>query len=494
MVLERMKQPFWSIVHELNPTKVAAATKKTITVGPIAARLISIVEAIHEKGYLLVDVKPDNFMFGYGSKKDTASNCAELASRLRLLDLGLVEAYKAVGAKHRPDENIADIVGTPLYASLNVHEGHTHSRRDDLEGVGYIVAELIIRLVAALNSETNEYEKGKAPSYLPWSSGNSDQAVGKSKAENVSSMNSPFFARMGQGAASHIMHEYLTTVRSLPYDGKPNYQALLNMLLPLAVEKSSIKLPRSPLRPCTVATAQPNLTPTKPSATRTSNRRKHAAEDDFEFDEDAPRHKKTIYKMDKSKPKECPAAAAIHYTEPEDMDLVPLQKKTRVKMDKSRQKEAPPAVETYEVEDMDIDVIDDSLVDEVDAAMSNVPPKKGGGAIALLVKTGPRTGEKIILNTNETETITIGSDPPQSAGILASKVQCFPDDTQMAARHLRVKLQVRLGHPRVEVSDLKSAQGTLVNSKRMDAGKSVILFPGDEIQAGTTILVVRRTV
>ena len=97
-----------------------------------------------------------------------------LADKIRMIDFGLVQNYKSIGG-HRPNEGSSSLAGTPLYSSLHVHDGQTHSRRDDLEALGYIIGELLMKLVAAANHEDAH------DVHLPWSNGTSDEHVAKLK-------------------------------------------------------------------------------------------------------------------------------------------------------------------------------------------------------------------------------------------------------------------------------------------------------------------------
>lgn len=558
--MERMQHSFWTIV----PRLTGAANTTTIYVGPIAERLVKIVQAIHATWKsLVVDVKPDNFMFAYGDDKDgTPQNWA---TRLRLLDLGLIQSYSGEGG-HRPNEENCGLVGTPLYASLHVHDGNKVSRRDDLEAVGYVIAELVIRLVATLNGNTNDFERTSFPSYLPWSSGTSDQAVGAMKKENVASKASVFYARMGQGNAADIIYDYLTSVNKISYKENPNYDELCEKLRPLTVEvgntmvatkrsaatkrvasskkvaavkrvtatnkvappnkadavnkaeatekrlaiksapspkkalPSVAKLPRSPLTPCSVAPAQPNAdgmnADSKPVATRKSNRRKIEMEEDFEYDEDAPRHKKTLFKMDKSKPKEIPLVAE-HPDVVEEMDYFPSQEKILVKTDRSKPADVD-AFETQGVEDMDIDMLDaaDDNVN-VKSSLSTAqagPNKSKVGMLRVTVMDGTRTGDSFLLKTNETEVVIIGSDPPRTASRAkaTTKTESFPGDKEMAPRHVQLTLGVRHGISRVEIKDLKSKQPTYVGLSKLESGNSTLVIPPVKIRVGATTLSVSR--
>lgn len=50
--------------------------------------------------------------------------------------------------KHKMNQHPdAQLVRTPVYASLNVLGGHTVSKRDDLEACLYIIFELILQIV-----------------------------------------------------------------------------------------------------------------------------------------------------------------------------------------------------------------------------------------------------------------------------------------------------------------------------------------------------------
>ena len=170
LCMEKMEGPLTDVVPLLVTSASAkkgrsastSTTPTAIDLGPIATTLISHLEAFHAMRLLFVDVKADNFMLapeGSGGtaqkkKKKTKSSALAsaselLASRIRLIDFGLVEKYRDLSrGGHREDAHPdAPFVGTPEYASLNVLGGHTPSRRDDLEAVGYVLSDVLIRAV-----------------------------------------------------------------------------------------------------------------------------------------------------------------------------------------------------------------------------------------------------------------------------------------------------------------------------------------------------------
>ena len=63
---------------------------KTAKVGTIAARLVSCIEAIHERKHVFVDIKPENFMLaaaaGDGSEGQDDIRPEKIAKRIRILD------------------------------------------------------------------------------------------------------------------------------------------------------------------------------------------------------------------------------------------------------------------------------------------------------------------------------------------------------------------------------------------------------------------------
>ncbi len=76
------------------------------------------------------DVKPDNFMI---SMKD---------NKVKIIDFGLVIDYMPEG-KHRELGKFS-FQGTARYGSISTTlKGYNSGRRDDLEGLGYTMMELI---------------------------------------------------------------------------------------------------------------------------------------------------------------------------------------------------------------------------------------------------------------------------------------------------------------------------------------------------------------
>ena len=94
------------------------------TVLMIAIQSINRLEQIHKQGFIHRDIKPDNFLVGYGQNKDI----------IYLVDFGLSKKY--INSHYRNDKNL---VGSLRYASIRNHKGIEQSRRDDLESLGYML-------------------------------------------------------------------------------------------------------------------------------------------------------------------------------------------------------------------------------------------------------------------------------------------------------------------------------------------------------------------
>lgn len=108
--------------------------------------MLSILNNIHNSFVIHRDLKPDNFMIKNGE--------------IFLIDFGLATFYiDGKSGVHIGNNTRTDIIGSLLYASYNIHLGHTHSRRDDCIQLCYIFLYIILGFLPweekRLNSNTN---------------------------------------------------------------------------------------------------------------------------------------------------------------------------------------------------------------------------------------------------------------------------------------------------------------------------------------------------
>ena len=103
------------------------------TVILLADQLLSRIETMHKRGYIHRDLKPENILMGL----------EENASTLFLIDYGLAKKWKQANGEHIPIREGKSLTGTARYASANTHLGIEQSRRDDLEGAGYVLLYLL---------------------------------------------------------------------------------------------------------------------------------------------------------------------------------------------------------------------------------------------------------------------------------------------------------------------------------------------------------------
>ena len=97
--------------------------------------MIHRIEYVHQRRVIHRDIKPENFSMGSG--KNNANQIRR--SKLYIIDFGLAKKYISGKGEHIPLKDGKSLIGTVRYTSLNTHEGLVQSRRDDLEGIGYVL-------------------------------------------------------------------------------------------------------------------------------------------------------------------------------------------------------------------------------------------------------------------------------------------------------------------------------------------------------------------
>lgn len=98
------------------------------TVLMLAEQMLSRMEFVHEKKFLHRDVKPGNFVMGFGTN----------AHKVYLIDFGISEEYIEEDGSHRSYRECYEPRGNVFFCSINTDLGITTSRRDDLESLAYL--------------------------------------------------------------------------------------------------------------------------------------------------------------------------------------------------------------------------------------------------------------------------------------------------------------------------------------------------------------------
>lgn len=98
------------------------------TVLMLADQMLKRVEYIHSRRIIHRDIKPDNFAIGRKKNKN----------RVFIIDFGLAKKFQSSTGTHIKYKEGKSLTGTARYASISTHLGIEQSRRDDMEGLGYL--------------------------------------------------------------------------------------------------------------------------------------------------------------------------------------------------------------------------------------------------------------------------------------------------------------------------------------------------------------------
>lgn len=168
---------------------------KTVLV--LGIQMLKRIECVHLEGIIHRDIKPDNFLIKNNN------------NQIYLIDFGLSKRYLDSFDKHIKINTGRKLMGTARYASINVHNGITPSRRDDIESIGYVLLYLLI-------------------GYLPWQSIKADtrekryKLIGKIKKETD-------LWNISKDIPGELII-FINYCRNLSFSEKPNYNYLKNLL------------------------------------------------------------------------------------------------------------------------------------------------------------------------------------------------------------------------------------------------------------------------
>jgi len=165
----------------------------------IGIQILNGLQALHSKKQLYLDVKPDNFMYHSEAEKD----------RIFFIDFGLISSFVDSRTGQHKDQAPSALVGTPTFVSLAVQEGSNAARRDDVEGLGFVLLSLTMGAV------------------LPWS-------TAKSAAELLDMKRNCDVMKFAAEQGVPELGPFIMTCRNLDFKEQPPYEELEQLLKKMA--------------------------------------------------------------------------------------------------------------------------------------------------------------------------------------------------------------------------------------------------------------------
>ena len=146
------------------------------------------------------DIKPENFVMGLNHN----------SNKVYLIDFGLAKKYRSIKTLIQyPLTMKKKFTGTARYASINALKGYEHSRRDELESLGYIFVYFL---------------KGK----LPW-----QNIIAKNKEEKYKKILEKKMEISSEELCKDLPKEFemfLEYNKNIKYEEKPDYKYLHNLI------------------------------------------------------------------------------------------------------------------------------------------------------------------------------------------------------------------------------------------------------------------------
>ena len=153
-------------------------------------QMLNIIQYIHSKNYLYIDIKPENFMFK--TKED---------ENIKIIDFGLCQKYVDYRDNHIVSKQLSNPIGTDFYASIRMMGCIQPGRIDDIECIGYLLLYL---------------HRGE----LPWSNAIYSKEIMKMKQDDTTFSSTPTY-----------IQEFILSSQEHNFDVKPDYDYFKNLLI-----------------------------------------------------------------------------------------------------------------------------------------------------------------------------------------------------------------------------------------------------------------------
>lgn len=487
LVMERMQAPLSEVVSILLESNSSARGIKKIPMGDVAIAMLNCIQAMHDNGNLFVDVKPENFMLSSTSAAAASKRSkSDVSQRIRLIDFGLVERFDDMcTAKRREDAYPnAPLVGTPTYASLHVMSGHTASRRDDVEALGYVICELILMMASSgtTSSGSGRSKTKNDNNILPWSHAASDDELYRIKSQEMDESKrskSNLFARLKTTGTDTVMGNYFSAVLGLAYSEKPDYESLRRNLEKLVVAVDSTSSGSvSAKKTATKATTSPVR------KARASARAVHHLLDDDNNSADS------IQAIDENT-ENCKPPSDKRQKRSVAKEGMKLRTAGRTTRDVGTQSNEIGVIDVDAINDDDDDAMDWDPVESTTINECNTTTTADKCILTLDFIEGPHKGQSIPFGGNRPSTVCIGRDPASRAMKDTIKF-ALSNDKSVSPVHAKFVLNSKSTVHSVRVTDMSSTSGTIINGISLPSGKSKQAFLGDKIKIGGTLIEIRK--
>ncbi|CAD8202774.1 unnamed protein product [Paramecium pentaurelia] len=127
-------------------SKKCGGSFSIVTMLRLAIQMLSRIETLHSMRLIHRDIKPDNFVLGFGQQQNI----------VHLIDFGLSKFYLNSKGEHIKQVRKKGLIGTARYASINAHNEFEQSRRDDLESIAYILVYLATGTLPWMNLQIEQ--------------------------------------------------------------------------------------------------------------------------------------------------------------------------------------------------------------------------------------------------------------------------------------------------------------------------------------------------
>ena len=438
--------------------------------GKMCANMLDHLERLHEANLIFIDVKPENFMF---ARSEDFEKKGVTPSDIRLIDLGIAESF-IDRAKHGHRDDVGGgMVGTPAYVSLNIHESHTPSRRDDIESLGYVVCKLLL----LKNLSTTD-------AILPWENSNSDEAVFKQKKVCRDDISSALYSTMAK-KDQNTMFQFFDICEKMSYDTKPDYEKMKNLLLSLVGSKGDSTLKAASKRKARLSPIEP-VTPVRPSRRKDEKKAVIEVDSDEDLSLEPPTPAVTFRRQGlRTKTDNNVKIGSNTAIEP----CIHVRKQISQKKDVINI-ESDSDDESFKTA---LVRMDSQATEKENIETSNTQDRP---VARLVVIDGPLVGQALDVYKTDSE-IVIGRNPKAKSKRFKNDEIIYwtlAEDSSMSSTHVSLKKYVsKYSDSAVSfsVTDLESTNGTFINDREIYRPKRI--FAGEHVTIGLTTIKVKKS-